>query len=190
MASLGRLQMPGLVVALGGSPQATPGALPRRVLLQFRVIANAARSRGRSTRALHAVAGRKLLALSAIAQTPGMGVNDLAKALGVRQPTASQVVKALAGLQLVDVERDRRDRRGVRIRASVAGLAVLQELPVPFDYGDPLPQALGRLDGSSLRSLEAGLTDLVGVLQRSEPARATGTDAEPPVANPERDATT
>lgn len=173
MPALERLQMPGVFVALSGSQKDAQVVSPKRVLLQFRVIANAVRSPARPVRALHPVTDRKLLALSAIAHAPGIGVNGLAKALGVRQPTASQVVKALAGLHLVEVQRDEGDRRAVRIRPSLAGLAVLQSLPAHFDFGDRLPEALARLDGDSLRSLESGLADLVQALGRTAPVRGS-----------------
>lgn len=176
MPALERLQMPGVFVALGGSQKDAQLVSPKRVLLQFRVIANAVRLPARPTRALHPVTDRKLLALSAIAHAPGIGVNGLAKVLGVRQPTASHVVKALAGLHLVDVQRDDGDRRAVGIRPSVAGLAVLQVLPAHFDFGDRLPEALARLDGNSLRSLESGLADLVQALGRTAPVRGSDGD--------------
>lgn len=169
MPALERLQLPGEFVAHSGSQKDAQVVSPKSVLLQFRVIANAVRSPARPVRELHPVTDRKLLALSAIAHTPGIRINGLAKVLGVRQPTASQVVKALAGLHLVEVHRDDGDRRAVGIRPSVAGLAVLHGLPAHFDFGDRLPEALSRLDGDSLRSLESGLADLVRALERAAP---------------------
>lgn len=140
---------------------------PKHVLLQFRVIANAVRTPSRPTGATRRVADRKLLALSAVAQSPGMGVNALAVALGVRQPTASQVVKALAQLRLVEVARDDRDRRAVRIHVSDDGQAVLRHLPAQFDFGDRLGKALTQLDVALLLRLESGLASLVQALARS-----------------------
>lgn len=167
-----RLHLPGVFVALSGKQKNSQVVSPKRVLLQFRIIANAVSSPVRPKHALHAVTDRKLLALNAIAHTPGMGIKGLAKALGVRQPTASQVVKALAGLHLVEVHRDGADRRAVNIRPSGAGLAILQGLPAHFDFGDRLPEALARLDADSLRSLESGLADLVRALGAAAPILA------------------
>lgn len=169
--------MPGLFVAVAHRRPDAPAVLPKQVLLQFRVIASAVRSPTRAATGPHPVTDRKLLALSAIAGSPGMGVNQLAQALGVRQPTASQVVKTLAEQHLVDVHRDARDRRAVRICASAAGRALLQRLPAQFDFGDRLPEALARLDEGRLRSLELGLADLVQALTRPErPGPASRTD--------------
>lgn len=167
MAPLERPQVPGVFVALAGSQLEAQIPSSKRVLLQFRVIANAVRSSARPVGSTHPVADRKLLALSAIAQSPGMGVNDLAGALGVRQPTASQVVKALAQLRLIEVERDGRDRRAVTIHVSDGSLAILRRLPAHFDFGDRLPEALTQLDGALLLRLESGLTSLVQALTRS-----------------------
>jgi DNA-binding MarR family transcriptional regulator len=167
MAAQERPQVPGVLVAAGDGRAGARVLSSRRVLLQFRVIANAVRSGSRPVRAPHPIADRKLLALSAIAQSPGLGVNHLASALGVRQPTASQVVKALAHLHLIDVARDRHDRRAVAIRVNDDGLAILRSLPAHFDFGDRLPQAVALLDGASLLRLESGLTRLLQALSRS-----------------------
>jgi DNA-binding MarR family transcriptional regulator len=161
-------------------------ATPKRVLLQFRVIANAVRSPVRPVHARQAVPDRQLLALSAIARAPGMRVRDLAQALGVRQPTASQVVKALLARQLVTVERDGGDRRAVRIHVHAHGLAVLQVLPESFDFGDRLPEALARLDASALRSLEAGLSELTLALSRSAAALGTASTGPSGVLHEQR----
>lgn len=164
MPSLVRLQLPGVVVALRGEVEDGCGTSPKHVLLQFRVIAIAVRPRARQIPGQHSVAERKLLALSTIARSPGIRVIDLARVLGVRQPTASQMVKALAGLQLVEVDRDGCDRRAVRIRASAAGLSVLRSLPAHFEFEDRLLEALCRLEEPSLRSLEACMADLIRAL--------------------------
>lgn len=167
MAALERPHVPGVFVAIASGQRKAQIPPSKRVLLQFRVIANAVRSSARPIGATAPVAGRKLLALSAIAQSPGLGVNDLAIALGVRQPTASQVVKALAQLRLVEVKRDGRDRRAVMIHVCNDGLAILRCLPAHFDFGDRLPEALAQLDGALLLRLESGLTSLVQALTQS-----------------------
>jgi DNA-binding MarR family transcriptional regulator len=135
------------------------------VLLQFRVIANAVRRPSSPPDPRQPVGARKLLALSMIAQAPGMCINEVARALGVRQPTASQVVKALAGLRLIDVHRDSRDGRTVRVHASGEGLRLLRGLPALFDFGDRLPNAIASLDAQSLSRLERGLDELLASLQ-------------------------
>lgn len=157
-------QAPGVHVASDPDGADTEAALPRRVLLQFRVVANAVRAPARRDRRIQNVGDRRLLALKAIAHTPGQGVNALALTLGVRQPTASQVVKALAAAGLVTVRRDDRDRRAVRIHATAQGLALVNGLPPSFDLGDRLALALGHLGSGKLSRLESGLTALLGAL--------------------------
>lgn len=141
---------------------------PNRVLLQFRAIANAVRTSAWPERPRNLVGDRKLLALCAIARSPDMGVNEVAQCLGLRQPTASQVVGSLLDTGLVDVRRDSLDRRAVLIRVSATGLDVLRHLPPRFDFGDRLPDALRRLDERLLSSLEAGLTGLLQRLHQTE----------------------
>lgn len=149
-----------------GGQEVALATAPKRVLLQFRVIAHAVRSHAKHLQPKPTVGDRKLLALSSIAGTPGMGVNRLARFLGVRQPTASQVVKALAALQFVHVQGDADDRRAVCIHASATGLAILRSLPADFDFGDRLPQALERLDPNALSNLESGLSEVLEALSR------------------------
>lgn len=155
--------------------EAALATAPRRVLLQFRAIANAVRSQARQAQQRHLIGNRKLLALRAIADAPGVGVKGLARSLGVRQPTASQIVKALAALHLVQVRSDERDQRAVRIHASAAGLAVLRNLPGQFDLGDRLNDALGRLNQNALSSLESGLA---AVLKALLPAVAQASEGD------------
>ena len=162
MAQVG--QAPGVHVARGSDRADAEIALPRRVVLQFRVVANSVWSSAHRPRQNQTVGDRKLLALSAIAHMPGLGVNALALTLGVRQPTASQVVKALAASHLITVRRDDLDRRAVRIHATLEGLAVVRELPPSFDFGNRLPLALGLLRPGELCRLESGLAELLDAL--------------------------
>lgn len=146
---------------------------PKRVLMQFRAIANALKFPVPAAGANPLLTDRRLSALGAIAHQPGLSVNGLAGALGVRQPTASQRVKALAALQLVTVHRDGHDRRGLHLHASTAGLEVLRAHPPQLEYADRLPRALAQLDEASLHSLESGLAELVQALAEALPAAAS-----------------
>lgn len=138
----------------------------RRVLMQFRIIANAMSSPACAASTPGAVVHRNLRALDALAQSPGLGVTALAAALGVPQPTASQTVKMLVQRQLVRVERDLQDRRAVRLYISENGRTVLRSLPARFDFGDRLGAALRKLDEASLRRLESGLSGVARALAR------------------------
>lgn len=170
MAALIRSNDPGLFVALGGDGLEASVSSSNRVLRQLRVLANAVRYSAGPIGATRAVANRRLLALSVIAHSPGIGVKHLAIALGVRPPTASRVVKALAQLRLIEVEQDGRDRRAVRIHVSDEGRLNLRQFPEHFDFGDRLPEALTQLDDALLQRLESELTCLVHAITCSASA--------------------
>lgn len=166
-----RPPMPGVHVARSGGGVLSREGTAKRVLLQFRVIANAVKSSAPPVPSLTGVTDRKLLALRAVAEAPGLSMNALAVALEIRQPTASQVVKFLVQKQLVEVSRDSRDRRAVRIRASGLGLALLEGLPSQFDFGERLPRALAQVGPASLSSLEASLEVLLNALSLAHRSR-------------------
>ena len=105
-------------------------------------------------------------ALSIIRDRPGLGVNDLARALDVRQPTASNLVKSLAVQGLIEVRKAAADRRAVQLHVLAAGTRLLRRAPGPFT-GD-LPDALAGLDEQTLQRLEQDLRVLIAALGADE----------------------
>ena len=77
-----------------------------RVLRQFRIVFNAVRSHFQQVERESGLGGAQIWALSLIRERPGLGVNELAAALSVRQPTASNLVKGLVRLGLVEARRE------------------------------------------------------------------------------------
>jgi DNA-binding MarR family transcriptional regulator len=106
--------------------------------------------------------------LSIIRDRAGLGVNELAAALSVRQPTASNLVKGLVQQDLIEVRREAEDRRAVQLHVLPAGRRVLRRVPGPF--AGVLPQALAALDAETLRRLESDLDRLIRVLGADERA--------------------
>lgn len=149
----------------------------RRVLMQFRIIANAMSLPAGPVSSQSPVVHRNLRALDAVAHAPGLGVNALASALGVPQPMASQAVKALVQRHLIKVERNLHDRRAVRLYVSEDGRAVLGSLPAKFDFGDRLAAALRKLDEASQLRLESGLSCVARALARPWPQSGDRSDA-------------
>ena len=86
--------------------------------------------------------------------------------MDVRQPTASNLVRSMAGQGLVEVRKEGPDRRAVQLHLLPPGLDVLQRAPGPF--AGVLPQALDRLDAATLARLERDLSELIGVLGANE----------------------
>ncbi len=135
---------------------------PVRVLRQFRVIFNAVKTHFQQVEKLAGLGGAQVWALSVIRDRPGLGINDLAAAIDVKQPTASNLVKSLAEQDLVEVRRQERDRRAVMLYLRPGGARLLRRAPAPFT--GVLPQALASLDGTTLNRLEQDLGALIRLL--------------------------
>ena len=86
--------------------------------------------------------------------------------MDVRQPTASNLVKALAERDLIEVRKDERDGRAVMLHLRPAGARVLRRVPGPF--AGVLPGALASLDLITLERLELDLAALIKVLGADE----------------------
>jgi len=144
-----------------------PGQAPElgaetRVLRQFRVVFNSVKTHFRQVERDAGLGGAQLWALSEIAQSPGIGVTELARALDIHQSTASNLVRNLSARGLVDAVRGGADRRSVALHALPAGEALLARAPLPF--AGVLPQALASLDAATLQRLEQDLARLIAVL--------------------------
>ncbi len=133
-----------------------------RVLRQFRRIFNAVRTHFQQVERQSGVGGAQIWALSLIRAQPGIGVGALAAAMDVRQPTASNLVKSLSALDLIEVRREGEDRRHVQLYARPAGSRLLKRTPGPA--AGVLPHALGSLEPAALRRLERDLGQLLKLL--------------------------
>ena len=133
-----------------------------RVLRRFRLVFNAVKSHFQQVERSAGVGGAQLWALSIIHARPGLGVSELARAMDVKQSTASNLVKVLVERGLVSAMREAADRRAVQLRLQPAGRKVLRQAPGPFT--GVLPQALASLDAQTLERLDADLARLIAVL--------------------------
>jgi DNA-binding MarR family transcriptional regulator len=134
-----------------------------RVLRQFRLVFNAVKTHFRQVEKEAGVGGAQLWALSVIQSSKGLGINELARAMDVRQSTASNLVKTLVERDLVGVAKEGPDRRTVQLRLLPAGSRVLRRAPGPFT--GVLPLALASLDQATLARLDKDLTRLIKVLE-------------------------
>lgn len=137
-----------------------------RVLRQFRLVFNAVKTHFQQMEKRAGLGGAQVWALSVVRDRPGIGVNDLACALDVRQPTASNLVKALAEQDMIETRKDERDGRAVMLHLRPAGARVLRRAPGPFT--GVLPEALATLDPATLERLEQDLSVLIKVLGADE----------------------
>ena len=148
-----------------GEHDATPEA---RVLRQFRLVFNSVKTHFQQMEKQAGVGGAQVWALSIIRDQPGVGVNQLARAMDVRQPTASNLVKALVAQGHVEVRKEGSDKRAVQLYVLAPGVRVLRRAPGPF-HG-VLPQALAALDAATLQRMEHDLAQLIRALNADESA--------------------
>lgn len=92
----------------------------------------------------------------------GRTLQELAAALGVRPPTATEAVTVLERKRLVTKGRDSRDRRAVRIRLTRKGEAAARRVSAWPDF---LAQAVDRLDEAEQVSLLGALIKMIRHLQ-------------------------
>jgi len=138
-------------------------------LQEFRMIVGSARRHDAEVRRIAGISGSQLWALSEIARTDGMRVNDLAERMALHQTTASNLINALVERNLVRRGRDDSDQRVVRLHLTTEGKKKLLRAPGP--YAGLLVDALRHLKAPELRRLNQALRVLTKVL------RDTATDA-------------
>jgi DNA-binding MarR family transcriptional regulator len=139
-----------------------------RALRRFRRIFNSIKTHFQQVEKKAGVGGAQLWALSIIDSRPGLGVNDLARAMDIHQSTASNLAKSLAARELISITKADLDRRMVQLRLLSAGNRVLRRAPGPFT--GVLPVALARLDASTLSRLDLDLERLIALLGADEHA--------------------
>lgn len=133
-----------------------------RVLRRFRLVFNAVKMHFRAVEKKAGLAGAQVWALSVVADQPGIGVGDLARAMDIHQSTASNLLKPLLERGLLAADRSGSDRRAVQLRVTAAGSRILRKAPGPFT--GVLPDALASLDSATLARLDRDLGKLIEVL--------------------------
>ena len=140
----------------------------KRVLRKFRLVFNTVKSHFHSIEKKVGIGGAQVWALSVIANKPGLGVNDLAIALDIHQTTASNLVRGLVKLGMIDVKKNGPDRRTVQLHVLPAGEKILQKTPAPFS--GVLPHALEQLDAKTLERLDKDLAKLMCLINADDSA--------------------
>ncbi|GAB3257987.1 MarR family winged helix-turn-helix transcriptional regulator [Chitinimonas naiadis] len=148
-------------------------ALDAEVLKQFRVIFKSVRKHFQSIEDTLAISGSQLWALSAIGETPGLRVTELAKAMSLHQSTASNLIEKLVEQGLVRRERSSSDGRSIRLHISETGKAKLATAPGPVK--GLLPDALEKLPHGTLRDLHQNLNVLLSTMSNLDPDAGNST---------------
>jgi DNA-binding MarR family transcriptional regulator len=83
--------------------------------------------------------------------------------MDIHQSTASNLLRPLLEAGLLSAERGDADRRSVQLHVTAKGMRVLTKAPGPFT--GILPDALGRLDATTLARMDRDLARLIAALE-------------------------
>lgn len=131
------------------------------VLKQFRVLLRSMDTHYRRVEERSGLGGAQLWALAEIVTARHLTVGELARKLAIHLSTASNLVKRLESMGLVERTREGEDQRVVTISPTAAGRKRLQRAPKPS--AGILQRALMDMEARELRALH---TQLEKVLQR------------------------
>lgn len=136
------------------------------VLRRFRVVFNAVRTHFKQVEKQVGLGGAQVWALSIIRDQPGIGLGALARSMDVHQSTASNLVKGMLKKDLIRADKGHADKRQVQLVALPKALALLAQVPGPFE--GVLPEALENLPAQTLARLDQDLAELIAVLKADE----------------------
>jgi DNA-binding MarR family transcriptional regulator len=132
-------------------------------LQKFRMIFGTARRFDIEVRRIAGISGSLLWALSEVARSGGIRVNDLAERMALHQTTASNLINALVERNLIRRSRDESDQRVVRLHVTTDGKKMLLRAPGP--YAGLLVDALRQLKSPELARLNDALEGLARTLR-------------------------
>jgi DNA-binding MarR family transcriptional regulator len=133
-----------------------------QALQSFRLIVRSIKQHFQHVQDATGLSGSQLWCLAAIRATPGQRVTALARTLGIRQATASNLVEVLERKGLLERRRDQKDQRAVSVFLTEAGRLIAQAAPEPV--AGILPDALGRLAPKDLSELNGLLDRLIALM--------------------------
>ncbi len=139
------------------------------VLRKFRVVFSSVKRHFEDIESKCGVSGAQLWAISEIAESPGLKVSELARAMSVHQTTASNLVRDLEKKGLVRKKRGS-DQRVVRLYLTKMGNDVVARAPKPMI--GVLPDALQRLPEDVLSNLSGNMDALIATMQLKDEAAA------------------
>ena len=134
-----------------------------QVLKKFRIIYGSVRQHFREVERTCGVSGSQLWVMQEIANTPGIGVSELADRLSIHQSTCSQLVDKLVIGKLIIKERSKEDQRRVGLRLTEGAAKLMEKAPGPAE--GVLPEALWALSSETIKALDASLEKVIMQLQ-------------------------
>jgi len=147
-----------------------PSAAVLAVLGRFRVILQSNRQHYQNVQDSIGLGGSQLQALAIIAAQPSVGVSALAKAMLVRQPTASNLVEQLVRLGMVRRKKSGRDLRATELTITPKARTILARAPGPIV--GILADAIASLSPTAMADLRKSLDAVLRAMKsRDERAR-------------------
>jgi MarR family transcriptional regulator, organic hydroperoxide resistance regulator len=128
------------------------------VLGQFRMIFRSTKKHFQWVQERTGVSGAQLWVLAELHSRPGIRVTDLARAMGVHQSTASNLIDPLEKRGLIQRDRSRQDQRVVHLSLTRSGRGTVARAPLPLV--GVLPDALNSLEHADLVELQRRLEKL------------------------------
>ena len=137
------------------------------VLQQFRELFRVSQQHFQRIETNCGVSGAQLWALSELGKTPGLTVSELARKLSIHLSTSSNLLDKLELQKLIRRERNSTDQRVVRVYLTTSGRQMLRRAPKPVE--GVIPDALGKMPATALRSLKRDLGLLLGLASERNP---------------------
>jgi DNA-binding MarR family transcriptional regulator len=137
--------------------------LSLQVLKKFRIIYGSVRQHFRDVEQTCGVTGSQMWIMQEVANTPGIGVSELADKLSIHQSTCSQLVEKLVVRKLIDKVRSKEDQRRVGLRLTEEASKLMKTAPGPTE--GILPEALSTLPTATIQALDASLEKVIELLQ-------------------------
>jgi MarR family transcriptional regulator, organic hydroperoxide resistance regulator len=144
--------------------------LSLQVLKKFRVIYGSVRQHFREVERTCGVTGSQLWVMQEIANTPGIGVSELATRLSIHQSTCSQLVEKLATSKLITKKRSKEDQRRVGLWLSEEAIKLIKRAPDPTE--GVLPKALRNLPTETIQILDSAMEQVIEQLQITDESLA------------------
>lgn len=136
------------------------------VLQQFRIIYGSMRQYFKDVEEHCGLPGSHTWVLQEVDRSPGIGVTELAKRMGIHQSTSSLLVEKLVELDYLKKSRLKSDMRRVGLELRPLGKKALAALPGPAE--GILPEALSLLPEVVLKTLNINLSELIEHLQKRD----------------------
>lgn len=152
-----------VVAAIGRArPRPAREGLELSVRMKLRVVFSSARRQSREIEKSCGATAGQLWALSELDKHPGLRVSELARALHIKNSTASNLLDRLEQRGWLRRERNGTDQRVVQLYLSPPGARLLASCPVP--PRGVVSEALHTIPLDSLENLDQSLEDVIARL--------------------------